>query len=137
MPLVFRAMRKEDDGFPKVEQSAGGLGVRPGVDIDLDPQGNAMVNGKGMSVSPAWRDLPISRIPRRQRSVVPGARGSNNTFCFKTGDGPFRPGAFAAGLVLEPDSATHGCVTPERLVPLQQYESDLAATRSHWQVDES
>jgi hypothetical protein len=37
MPRVFRAMRKDEDGLPHVEQSASGLGVRAGVDIDLDP----------------------------------------------------------------------------------------------------
>jgi hypothetical protein len=39
-------------------------------------------------------------------------------------------GAFAAGLMLEPDSATHGCITPAQLVPFAQYENDLAATPS-------
>jgi hypothetical protein len=137
MPLVFRAMKKDEDELPTVEQSASGLGVRPGIDIDLDAQGNAVVNGKGMSVSPAWRVLPFFRIPKRLRGIVPAARGSNSTFCFRAGNGPFQQGAFAAGLVLEPDSATHGCITPTRLVPLGQYESDLVATRADWQVDES
>ena len=52
MPQVFRAMRKDDDGFPTLEQLASALGVRPGVDIDLDPQGNVLVNKMGMSVNP-------------------------------------------------------------------------------------
>jgi hypothetical protein len=137
MPLVFRVMKKDQDDLPTVEQSGSGLGVRSGIDIDVDAQGNAIVNGKGMSVSPAWQDLPPSRIPKRLCGIVWGARGSNNTFCFKTGNGPFQQGAFAAGLMLEPDSATHGCVTPAQLVPLAQYENDLAATRPDWQVDES
>jgi hypothetical protein len=137
MPLVFRAMKRDGDGLPTVEQSASGLGVRPGMDIDVDAQGNVVMNGKGMSVSPAWRVLPIFRIPKRLRNIVPGARGSDKTFCFRTGKGPFQQGVFAAGLYLIPDSATHGCVTPVRLVPLARYESDLAATRANWQVDES
>src|ERR1700736_292290 len=103
MPLVFRVMKKDQDGLPKVEQSASGLGVRSGIDIDVNAQGNAIVNGKGMSVSPAWQDFPPSRIPKRLRGIVRGARGSNTTFCFKTGNGPFQQGAFAAGLLLEPD----------------------------------
>jgi hypothetical protein len=137
MPLVFRVMKRDDDGLPTVEQSASGLGVRPGIDIDVDRQGNAVVNGKGMSVSPAWRVLPIFRIPKRLRGIVPGARRTNNTFCFRAGNRPFQQGAFAAGLALEPDSATHGCITPVQLAPLRQYERDLAATRADWQVDES
>jgi hypothetical protein len=130
-------MKKDQDDFPTVEQSATGLGVRSGIDIDVDVQGNAIVNGKGMSVSPAWRELPPSRIPKRLRGTVRSARGSNNTFCFKTGNGPFQQGVVAAGLMLEPDSATHGCITPARPVPLSQYENDLAATRPKWEVDES
>jgi hypothetical protein len=130
-------MKRDGDGLPRVEQSAGGLGVRPGTDIDVDTRGNAILNGKGMSVSSAWRVLPITRVPRRLRSAVPGARGSNNTYCFQTGSGAFQRGPFTTALVLEPDSSTHGCVTPAQPVPLGQYESDLAATRAGWQVDES
>jgi hypothetical protein len=71
------------------------------------------------------------------RDIVPGARGSNQTFCFRTGTGPFQAGAFATGLDLMPDGPTHGCITPAQLVPLAHYEGDLVATRVHWQVDES
>jgi hypothetical protein len=45
--------------------------------------------------------------------------------------------AGAPGLMLEPDSATHGCITPAQLVPLAQYEYDLAAIRADWQIDET
>src|SRR5438046_4714758 len=120
MPLVYRAMKKDADGLPTVEQTANGLGVRPGIDIDLDGQGNTVLNGKGMSVSPAWRVMSIFRIPKRLRDKVPGARGSNNAFCFRMGNGPFQQGNFAAGLELVPDSATHGCVKPAQCVPLTQ-----------------
>jgi hypothetical protein len=130
-------MRKDDDGFPTLQQSASALGVRPGVDVDLDAQGSVLVNRNGMSVNPAWRVMSIFRIPKRLRNIVPGARGSNHTFCFRTGTGPFQQGAFAAGLTLEPDSATHGNVAPAQVVPLAQYETDLAATRPDWLVDET
>jgi hypothetical protein len=137
MPLVFRAMKKDDDGLPVVEQSASGLGIRPGVDADLDAQDNVIANGKGMSVSPGWRVMPITRIPKRLRTIVRGARGSNRTSCFRFGDGQFLGGPLAKGLELVPDTPTHGCIAPMATVPLAQYESDLAATRSGWQVDES
>jgi hypothetical protein len=130
-------MRKDEDGLPHVEQSANGLGVRPGVDIDVDPQDNVLVNGKGMSVSPNWRDMPLFRIPERLRHLKPGARGSNNTFCFCRGSGPFQRGAFAEGLMLEPDSTTHGTIAPDRVMPLGDYESALGATRPDWHVDET
>lgn len=135
MPRVFRVMRKDSDGLPTVSQTS--LGVRPGADVDLDAQNNVLVNGKGMSVAPNWRDVNVNRIPKRLRSIVSGAGGSNNTFCFCTGTGAFVQGIFANGLTLEPDSATHGNVAPAQVVPLATYEVDLAATRPDWQEDET
>jgi hypothetical protein len=64
MPQVFRIMRRDADGLPTVQQASSALGVRPGVDISLDVQGNVIVNGEGMSVNPGWRMASILRIPR-------------------------------------------------------------------------
>lgn len=128
-------MRKDTDDLPTV--SPTGLGVRAGKDVDVDARNNVLVNGKGMSVAPNWRDININRIPKRLRPLLPGAAGSNTWFCFRTGDGPFQQGAFATGLTLEPDSATHGVVAPAQIVPLASYEADLAATRPDWEVDET
>lgn len=136
MPLVYRAMKKDQEGLPKVEQSASGLGIRPGIDVDI-VEGHVEANGKGMSVSPSWQSISIFRIPKRLRDKVPGARGSNNTFCFRYGSGPFQASPIANGLDLVPDSPTHGCMAPTQPVPLTTYESDLAATRDGWQVDEN
>ena len=135
MPLVFRAMKKDDDELPTVEASATGLGVRVGTDVDVQ-DGHVLTNGKGMSVSPNWRLLPIFRIPKRLCGQFPGARGSNQTCCFRFGSGPFERGALADGLELVPDSPAHGCVAPAQPVSLEQYESDLSATRAGWQIDE-
>src|SRR5438270_13894747 len=111
MPRVFRVMRKDtNDNLPVVAHNS--LGVRQGVDVDLDAQNNVQVNGKGMSVAPNWRDININRIPKRLRPIMKGAGGSNSTFCFRFGNGPFQQGSFAHGLTLEPDSATHGNVAP-------------------------
>lgn len=137
MPRVFRVMKKSDDGLPVVEQSAGGLGVRPGNDVDVDDQHNVVVNGKGMSVSPSWRDIPRFRIPKRLHEKFPGARGSDHCFCFRMGEGPFQESEFAPGLDLVPDSPTHGCIAPRQYVSLGQYVSDLADTRPNWQEDEN
>jgi hypothetical protein len=137
MPLVYRVMKKDQEDLPVTEQSASGLGVRPGTDVDVDSEANVVANGKGMSVSPSWRDLPVFRIPRRLRDKSQGARGSDNVHCFRAGAGLFEPGPFAAGLALVPDSPKHGCIAPAKTVSLAQYQNDLAATRSDWQIDES
>lgn len=134
MPLVFRVMKKDPDGFPTLSPTS--LGVRP-VDVDVDAANNVQVNGKGMSVSPRWQDININRVPKRLRPKLAGAGGSNNTFCFRAGTGPFQQGPFANGLTLEPDSATHGNISPEVVVPFSTYQDDLEATRQDWQEDES
>src|ERR1700733_11564722 len=91
MPLVYRVMKKDDDGLPTLSPTS--LGARPG-DVDVDGGNNVQVNGKGMSVSPNWRDININRIPKRLRPKLPGAGGSNNTFCFRAGLGLFQQGPF-------------------------------------------
>ncbi len=135
MPRVFRVMRRDTDGLPTVSPTS--LGVRPRIDVDVDSRNNVLVNGKGMSVAPNWRDINVNRIPRRLRPILPGANGSNNTFCVRAGHGAFRKGVFVNGLTLEPDSATHGHIAPAQVVPLATYEADLAATRPDWKDDET
>lgn len=137
MPRVFRAMKRAADGLPVVEASAGGLGVRLGIDIDTDAGGIVMLNGKGMSVSPSWRTMSLVRIPKRLGHLVRGARGSDQAACFRFGEGPFVSGPFADGLTLGVDSATHGSVAPASAVPLADFARSLAATRANWAVEES
>ena len=126
MPRVFRAMKKDEDGLPSVEQSATGLGIRPEGDVDLDLEGSVILNGKGMSVAPEWRSLPLHRIPKRLRDQVRGARGTATAYCFRSGDGPFESGAFAPELTLITDSATHGCLVPVQSIPV------ALSTRKTW-----
>jgi len=128
-------MKKDADDLPIIGPTS--LGVRPGVDIDVDASGDVLVNGKGMSVNSAWRTINVNRIPKRLRHLVLGAGGSNNSFCFRFGEGDFVQSTFADGLTLEPDSATHANVAPESVVPLATYEDNIAATRSQWVIDES
>jgi len=135
MPRTFRVMRKEPDDLPAVGD--GDLGIRPRIDVDIDAQNNVQVNGKGMSVAPNWRDINHKRIPKRLRSIIQGAMGSNSKFCFRYGDGPFVRGPFANGLTLEPDSPKHGNVAPAHVVQLATYQGDIAATRQDWIEDET
>jgi len=52
------------------------------------------------------------------------------------GSGPFTAEQVAKGLLLRPDSGTHGAVEPDRHVALSEYEDALAATRDQWVIDE-
>ena len=65
MPKVFRIMKRDSDGLPTVAPSSSALGVRPGIDIDVDELNNAITNDKGMSVYVSWRDISPRRIPKR------------------------------------------------------------------------
>jgi hypothetical protein len=137
IPKVYRTMKRDDDGYPTVEPTAKGLGVRTGIDIDVDQAGNVVLNDKGMSVAPGWRMLLPYRIPKRLRHLHPPARGADDVHCFVMGTGAFQRGTVAQGLELIPDSPTHGIVAPTKVVPLAEYEADLEATRTSWQVDET
>ncbi len=130
--MVFRAMKRDADGFPTVAPSASALGVRLGVDVDIDAQNQVIVNEKGMSVSPSWRSLSVFRIPKRL-----GGQGSNNTHCFKMGAGVFEQAVIAERLELIPDSDVHGVIRAIQSVPLTQYEVDLGATRTRWMIEET
>jgi len=134
MPRVYRIMKKDDDERPTLGPRS--LGVRSS-EVDVDGANHVQVNGKGMSVSPRWRDISITRIPRRLRDKVRGALGSNNSFCFRFGSGPFMKGPFALGLTLEPDSPHHGTIAPVAAVPFETYQIDLEATRPDWHIDET
>ena len=142
-PKVYRAMKRDPvDNLPIVgSTSSSALGARPGIDITVDVAGNVVLDATGMSVAPRWRDLNFTRIPKRLRHMVPGATGANSTSCFTMGSGPFRNGVIANGLELIPDEGQapvlHGVIAPVQVVPLAQYQTDLANTRADWQIDET
>lgn len=142
MPKIYRSMRKEADDKPTADATGKGLGVRAepvnGVtDVDLDNEGRVILNGKGKSVAPRWRDQPIFLIPKRLVDKFPGARGSSSLHCFAMGDGGFQDGKISEDLALVVDNATHGVVVPELLVSVDRYQADLAATRDDWNLDEA
>jgi hypothetical protein len=130
------------DNLPIVgSTSSSELGARPRIDITVDVAGNVVLDATGMSVAPRWRDLDFTRIPKRLRHIVPGATGANSTSCFTMGMGPFQNGVIANGLELIPDQGQapviHGVIAPVQVVPLAQYQTDLANTRAGWQIDET
>jgi len=140
VPLIYRVMTV-DGKCPLVADTARGLGVRIGggtnTDIPVDSNGNVAPNTGGMSVAPRWQDLPLHRIPRRLRNIVPSAVGNDKDACWRMGDGPFVEDAVADGLMLRPDRTAHGNVEPSETMSLVRYRGFIAATREVWEVDEN
>lgn len=130
------------DDLPEVgTANSSQLGARPGPDVTVDAANDVVLDGKGMSVAPAWRDLDKTRIPRRLHPKFYGAIGPNSSACFMHGAGPFQASAINADLVLAPDAGagpvTHGVVSPSRVMPEAQYNGAIAATRPNWVIDEA
>ncbi len=136
MPLVYRAMTRDDDGLPTVEQTAKGLGVRTGVDIDVDQHGNAIERQGNVGCPELARATGLAH-PKAVAEQGTRRPCVGKDLLFPNRHGPISAGPFAQGLELTPDSTTHGCITPATAVPLAQYQCDLAATRPDWQVDET
>ncbi|HBB32675.1 MAG TPA: hypothetical protein DDZ80_17505 [Cyanobacteria bacterium UBA8803] len=143
--LYYRGMA-EENGKPKVGRSARLLGVRPGIDIDveqmprnwLDEQGFlrpevehnpwsgepvavAIRNTKGMSVS-----LSIESLPAFRKPATFGGTGKDPLWqiddCKITKD-----------LEAVQDSATHVSILPKATMLLEKYEAALASTQNNWE----
>lgn len=144
MPTVYRAMLADGDK-PRVGTDGKTLGVRvppnPRVDLPVDPDGSVHPQTGGMSVSPAWRQLPFFLIPRRLRANgAAGATGRNDLICWRLGEGPFDAGELTPDLSLRPDPqrpTAHGFVEPGQAMSVSDYQQGLAATREQWVQDEA
>jgi hypothetical protein len=142
MPRLYRAMYAEGNK-PKVGAAATALGVRvpPDKHADLPAGNDGMVEPGtgGMSVSPAWRLLPVHRILRRLRTKFPRAAGSNQLFCWRFGESGFAAALISDQLMFRPDPEKpdrHGLVEPAQQMKVEEYQAALAATRDQWVIDE-
>ncbi len=79
--MIYRPMKRAEDGLPIVGSNSKELGVRvppnPNADVDLDGNDHVITNGKGMSVAEHWRYLLGHLVPKRLVPIFPGATGSN------------------------------------------------------------
>jgi hypothetical protein len=121
---MFRAMKEEVDGLPKVERSGRGLGVRiVGLtrDLPVGEDGTVEPATGGMSVAlDGAQNLPKPRLPRAL-----GGEGRDPVFAmFSTG--------ISEALLLRVDRHPHAMVEPSRRCPLSHFEADLAGTRTLW-----
>ena len=95
----------------------------------------------GISVARSINDLLPHLIPKRLRDQFEDAAGSNSRFVWSMGEGEFTEGTAAENLFLrrKPENAqgkVQGLVEPASRMLLQEYQSALAATRTHWLIDE-
>ena len=107
------------------------LGARVETDVSMDGQGRAQP-GKGISVAPAWRELPAHRIPKRLQPLARKARGGLDRCIWWTGEGAFVESVLIPGLRLMITGPIHGQVEPAEPMPLEKYQELLASTRNYW-----
>lgn len=142
--LYFRGMAAQN-GKPRLGRSARCLGIRPGLDIDveslpldqLDEQGCllseveqnpashervdvAIRNHKGMSTS-----LSIEGLPEFRRPPEFGGKGRDPLW-------QVDDSAIHGDLEAVQDSDTHVSIMPSTTMALERYEAALANTQDSW-----
>ncbi len=124
MSKIYRAMKRESDGLPKVARSARAIGVRTQGkfrDIEVDPDGFVQPHTGGMSVA---IDEP-RHLPYRRRPPSLGGDGRDPVFEMQSGE-------LLESLFLCIKQAPHGLVEPRKYCRLSEYEGSLAETRKYW-----
>lgn len=141
--LYYRGMA-EQNGKPKIGRSARLLGVRSGIDIDIEqmPTGYlneqgylladsepvfrgelvvAVRNTKGMSVS-----LSIESLPAFRRPAKFGGTGKDPLWQIDDRN-------IMGDLQAVQDSPTHVSILPRTTMSLERYEAALANTQNDWE----
>jgi len=135
----------EENGKPKVGRSARLLGVRLGIDIDIEeipkdwlndqgylrPEAERKATGelvvvairstKGMSTS-----LSIESLPAFRRPIAFGGMGRDPLWQIEDSQ-------ISGDLEAVQDSATHVSIMPRVTMLLEKYETALANTQNDWQ----
>ena len=143
--LYFRGMAARN-GKPRIGRSARLLGIRPGIDIDieqmpigyLNEQGYLLVesereeqgelvtvavrNTKGMSVSLSIEGLPAFRKPAKF-----GGTGKDPLW-------QIDDSKIIGDLQAVQDSPTHVSILPSATMSLERYEAALANTQNDWEI---
>jgi hypothetical protein len=141
--FYYRGMA-EENGKPKIGRSARLLGIRPGIDIDVEqmprdcldergclqpeaeryPTGElvavAIRNTKGMSTS-----LSIEGLPAFRRPAIFGGTGKDSLW-------QIEDSKINGDLEAVQDSATHVSIMPRTTMLLEKYETALAKTQDDW-----
>lgn len=118
---VYRSMRVGSDGHPEPGRSARTLGIRPGIDVEVDDEGNVHPGREGLSVAP--RD-PLN-LPPWRRPPRFGGDGKDPVWALTE---------LPAGLAYVATSGSHGVLSPAVTMTLEVYEELLASTAPSWHL---
>lgn len=149
MPKVYRTMF-EDGGKPRIGKAWCKLGVRPPgrlrrdgtpavADVDVDANGDVVLNKKGMSVFRSLADLsalPSRLVPIHLSAKVRGAAGASRTRIWTMGEGDFLTGPLTDNLDLHENGGMHGTACPSNAMQIATLQKELADTQDSWTIDE-
>lgn len=141
--LYYRGM-VEENGKPKIGRNARLLGVRPGIDIDVEQMPRAWFdqhgyllpekerksndvlvdaairNAKGMSTS-----LSIESLPEFRKPIKFGGTGKDPLW-------QIEDSKISGDIEAMQDSPTHVTIMPKATMLLEKYEKALAKTQDDW-----
>ena len=149
MPKIYRTMYGQG-GKPRVGDAWCELGVRPPgrmwpsgkpvpADVDVDANGNVLLNKKGMSVFRSLADLPrlfSKLVPIHLAGKIRGAAGPIGTHIWTMGQGVFASGPLTSKLELRESGTQHGNVCPSQFMPIVALQNELAGTQGSWTIEE-
>jgi hypothetical protein len=119
--VFFRTMEDDFDGLPLCGDSTAQLGVRGGIDIDVDAEDNVHPDTGGMS---AALDHPRYLPPHFRPRTLPGGRSTLPCFSIQEDD---------LGPSLEPRARKkHIGIEPATVMRVAAYQAELCHTKEAW-----
>lgn len=142
--LYYRGMA-EQNGKPKIGRSARLLGVRPGIDIDIEQMPTGYLNEQGYLLAESEREVRGELVS----VAIQNTKGMSVSLSIE-GLPPFRKPSKFGGIGKDPlwqiedskiigdlqavqDSPTHVSILPSATMSLERYETALANTQPDWE----
>jgi hypothetical protein len=142
--LYYRGMA-DQNGKPKIGRSARLLGIRPGIDIDIEQMPTGYLNDRGYLLAESERDfrgelvtiavrntkgmsvsLSIESLPAFRRPAKFGGTGKDPIWQIDDKN-------IIGDLQAVQDSPTHVSILPRVTMSLERYETALANTQNDWE----
>jgi hypothetical protein len=142
--LYYRGMA-DQNGKPKIGRSARLLGIRPGIDIDIEQMPTGYLNEQGYLLTESEREfrgelvtvaikntkgisvsLSIESLPALRRPAKFGGTGKDPIWQIDDKN-------IMEDLQAVQDSPTHVSILPRVTMSLEKYETALANTQNDWE----